>query len=240
MPLLSPFPCRPKVSRPKATAFVAGAFTALAMAVVTPQGHAATLSDNLSSVSTNTQTFGSPSGTGDTEWLAQAFTTTATDYILTSVSAIISNQNSGTTGNYIFSIFDTGSGGVPGVNLGDILTNPISGLGGTASTISTTTSPVLALSPSTNYYLVLRTTGATDGLEWYTAPNGSGTGFPSNYSLSTDGGSTWSTPDSTGDALVMKILAEGPPPPVSGPLPLFGAAAAFGYSRRMRKRISGN
>jgi hypothetical protein len=45
---------------------------------------------------------------------------------------------------------------------------------------------------------------------------------------------TW-TLDGTGDTIQVFIAA---PASVPGPLPLFGAAAAFGWSRRLRKRIS--
>jgi len=38
--------------------------------------------------------------------------------------------------------------------------------------------------------------------------------------------------------IAVQYQYDGPPPPVPGPLPLFGAAAAFGWSRRLKKRIS--
>ncbi|MEY4807973.1 MAG: hypothetical protein RLZZ206_2362 [Cyanobacteriota bacterium] len=38
----------------------------------------------------------------------------------------------------------------------------------------------------------------------------------------------------------MYALATALPAPAPGPLPLFGAAAAFGFSRKLRKRIQGS
>ena len=38
-------------------------------------------------------------------------------------------------------------------------------------------------------------------------------------------------------AIAQLRYGKGTPPPVPGPLPLFGAAAAFGFSRKLRKRI---
>jgi hypothetical protein len=227
---------------------LAGSLAALALGVAVPQAHAvpaATLVDNLSATSVGTNAFGSPSGTGDTDWLAQSFTTTATDYILSSVTALIGNSNQAITGNYIFSIYDdSGSGGVPGVNLGDILSNPVASLTLSSSPITTTASPLpLTLSPNTTYFLVLHTSGVNDTLDWYTASNGSGTGFPTNFTSSSDGGASWNTVDNTGPDQMMQILATAPPPPpvpTPAPLPIFGAAAAFGYSRRLRKRIGSN
>jgi len=226
-------------------AVLAGSLAALALGVAAPQAHAAgatTLVDNLSVTSLGTGAFGSSSGSGDTNWLAQSFTTTATDYILSSVTALIGNGNVASSGNYIFSIYDdSGTGGIPGVNLGDILTNPIVGFPSSATPISTTASPLpLTLSPNKTYFLVLHTSGANDTLDWYNAANGSGTGFPTNFTASSDGGATWNTVDNNGPDQMMQILATSPPPPTPAPLPIFGAAAAFGFSRRLRKRIDSN
>jgi len=234
--------------RSRNAAVLASSLAALALGVAAPQAHAAsatTLVDNLSATPAGTNGFGSPSGTGDTDWLAQSFTTTATDYVLSSVSALIDNVNQATTGNYIFSIYDdSGSGGIPGVNLGDILTSPITGLTSIPTTITTTASPLpLTLGPNKTYFLVLHTSGADDSLNWYNAANGSGTGFPTNFTASSDGGASWNTVDNTGPDQMMQILATAPPPPpvpTPAPLPIFGAAAAFGYSRRLRKRIGSN
>ena len=40
------------------------------------------------------------------------------------------------------------------------------------------------------------------------------------------------------DSLVQQINTPPPPSSVPGPLPILGVAAAFGYSRRLRKRVS--
>ena len=242
---LLPIPYRIGAIGSRNAAVLAGSLAALALGVAAPQAHAATLVNNLSATPVGTNAFGSSSGSGDTDWLAQSFTTTATDYILSSVSALIDNGNGASTGNYIFSIYDdSGSGGIPGVNLGDILTSPITGLSATPTPISATASPLpLTLSPSKTYFLVLHTSGADDSLNWSNASNGSGTGFPTNFTSSSDSGATWNTVDNTGPDQMMQILATAPPPPpvpTPAPLPIFGAAAAFGYSRRLRKRIGSN
>jgi hypothetical protein len=46
---------------------------------------------------------------------------------------------------------------------------------------------------------------------------------------------TW-TLDGTSESI--QVIIGAPPTAVPGPLPLFGAAAAFGWSRRLRKRIA--
>ena len=47
---------------------------------------------------------------------------------------------------------------------------------------------------------------------------------------------TW-TLDGTGESIQV-VLGAPEPEVVPGPLPLFGAAAAFGWSRKLRKRIA--
>jgi hypothetical protein len=48
---------------------------------------------------------------------------------------------------------------------------------------------------------------------------------------------TWSLTSDPTQQIQVRI-GEAPPADVPGPLPLFGAAAAFGYSRRLRRRVS--
>ncbi|MFZ9752327.1 MAG: hypothetical protein ACO3B3_02055 [Cyanobium sp.] len=48
---------------------------------------------------------------------------------------------------------------------------------------------------------------------------------------------TWTLAD-TGDTIEVKVLNPSPPTSsVPGPLPVLGAGAAFGFSRRLRQRI---
>ena len=75
-------------------------------------------------------------------------------------------------------------------------------------------------------------------------------------SISTDAGSSWTTyttTDGLGDDVVGGVYASGssicaategglsiaqlPPTAVPGPLPVAGAAAAFGFSRKLRRRL---
>ena len=93
------------------------------------------------------------------------------------------------------------------------------------------------------------------GSSIYAGTNGSG------LSISTDAGSSWTnytTANGLGDNQVRGVYASGstlyvatngsggglsiaqlPPTPVDvpGPLPVAGAAAAFGFSRRLRRRL---
>lgn len=48
---------------------------------------------------------------------------------------------------------------------------------------------------------------------------------------------TW-TIDGTGSLIQVVVTPYTPPEPVPGPLPMLGVAAAFGYSRRLRRRIT--
>lgn len=50
---------------------------------------------------------------------------------------------------------------------------------------------------------------------------------------------TW-TLTGTGGGDTINLVVGNPPSAVPGPLPLFGAAAAFGFSRRLRRRVSLN
>lgn len=52
------------------------------------------------------------------------------------------------------------------------------------------------------------------------------------------GGNTWSLLGAGGASVDTIQVNIGAPAPVPGPLPLLGAAAAFGWSRRLRRRIS--
>ena len=58
-----------------------------------------------------------------------------------------------------------------------------------------------------------------------------GAGFPASGFLA-----TWSL--GTGETISLEV-APSPPPAVPGPVPLFGAGAAFGLSRRLRHRLNG-
>lgn len=90
------------------------------------------LFDNLSAAS--------PNGyftVDNTQWTAQAFSTTATDFTLSEVSLRLWN-NSGTTGGFEIQIWDsTGSGGKPGAQVGSaIYTGLAENLGGSSSLLN--------------------------------------------------------------------------------------------------------
>jgi hypothetical protein len=60
------------------------------------------------------------------------------------------------------------------------------------------------------------------------------------YITFADGIGAFGISDPVGNLLTFAVLDQpGPVNPVPGPLPLFGAVAAFGMSRRLRQRIRG-
>ena len=74
------------------------------------------LFDNLSAGS-----FNGSFGVTNTQWVAQAFSTTATDYVLDEVSLRLWNQN-GTTGNFQIQVWDAlGTSGRPGAQVGSAI-----------------------------------------------------------------------------------------------------------------------
>ena len=116
------------------------------------------LFDNLSAGSPNGST-----GVTNTVWLSQAFTTTATDFVLDSVSLRLWNQN-GTSGNFELQVWDAlGASGSPGSLVGSaIYTGLAQNLGSSYGSLLTVPSLNVLLAASTNYYLLARGTSLTD------------------------------------------------------------------------------
>ena len=126
---------------------------ALAFGLAAQQGQAAVLFDNLSATSNGTMVV------SNTQSIAQAFTTTATDFVLTGVQLRLYNMN-GTTGGYELQLWDaTGSSGSPGVQTGAALYN------GLAQNLTASPPPIgsllsvtglnRTLAANTTYYLVV-------------------------------------------------------------------------------------
>ena len=102
-------------------------------------------------------------GVTNTVWLTQAFTTTATDFVLDSVSLRLWNQN-GTSGNFELQVWDAlGASGSPGAQVGSaIYTGLAQNLGRSYGSLLTVPSLNVLLAASTNYYLLARVTSLTD------------------------------------------------------------------------------
>ena len=132
---------------------------ALAFGLAAQQGQAAVLFDNLSATSNGTMVV------SNTQSIAQAFRTTATDFVLTGVQLRLYNMN-GTTGGYELQLWDaTGSSGSPGVQTGAALYN------GLAQNLTASPPPIgsllsvtglnRTLAANTTYYLVVAGTSLT-------------------------------------------------------------------------------
>jgi hypothetical protein len=132
---------------------------ALAVGLTAQRGHAATIIfDNLNAPLPNGALFIS-----NTNLVAQAFTTTGTDFVLNAVHLKLYNQN-GTTGGYELQLRDTtGASGGPGAQVGAALyTGLAQGLSGTPGSLLSVTGLNRVLAPNTTYYLVAAGTTLTD------------------------------------------------------------------------------
>jgi len=134
-------------------------------------------------------------------WPAQGFTTTATDTVIGSVRIPIRRDAGVTGGSLQLFIYDaTGLEGRPGSSVtGSSAVGSLS-----FDAVPTTTAEVaftglhLSLSPSTSYFVVLKTPDLIGGsLRWNYTDSTGGLGFPSPYAGSSDSGATWFTPDFT-------------------------------------------
>ena len=135
-------------------------FASLARHPDPPQrGHAATIIfDNLNAPLPNGDV-----GVLNNQYVAQAFTTTGTDFVLNAVHLKLYNQN-GTTGGYELQLWDTtGASGGPGAQLGAALyTGLAQNLSGTSGSLLSVTGLNRVLAPSTTYDLVAAGTTLTD------------------------------------------------------------------------------
>ncbi len=77
-------------------------------------------------------------------------------------------------------------------------------------------------------------TGYVLGQPFYSSATFNGKSLASEGFTATGLVGTW-TIDGTSESINVYI---GPPDPVPGPLPLLGAGAAYGWSRRLRRRIA--
>ena len=154
---------------------------ALAFGLAAQQGQAAVIFDNLSGTSNGTMVV------SNTQSIAQAFTTTATDFVLTGVQLRLYNMN-GTTGGYELQLWDaTGASGSPGVQTGAALyTGLAQNLTATSGSLLSVTGLNRTLAANTTYYLVV----AGTNLSSVALPGPAIPGIPA---FSVPGSLAWST-----------------------------------------------
>jgi hypothetical protein len=100
------------------------------------------------------------------------------------------------------------------------------GSGGASSTVNTFDNPLFNFVYTSSNLPTLTTAGNTLAPVPFTAPNTS-----SNIVLS------WNNPNATASGTSLFVsLQQQPPATVPGPLPLLGAASAFGFARKLRNR----
>lgn len=133
-----------------------GVLLAIGLSAI-PVSASVVLFDNLPAGSPNGY-----SGVSNTQWPAQAFSTSSTGFILTDASLRLWNQN-GTTGNFEVQVWDSlGTSGQPGAQVGPtIYIGQVESLGGSGSLFSITDLNV-PLVADTTYYLVVTGAGLTD------------------------------------------------------------------------------
>lgn len=165
----------------------------LFFASMTPESQGVDLFDNLNQPSTGW------CAVTNTQWEAQAFTTTSDGFILSEVSLRFWN-NSGTTGGYQIQIWDaTGTGGQPGAQVGSAihtgLAQNLSTVDGSVLTVSNLN---VTLSANTTYYVLARGTSLSDVTIGTTVPGYITWNTPSTVTSAIywtlDSGSSWNGP----------------------------------------------
>ncbi len=209
---------------------------ALTLSLATQPGRAAILFDNLSAPLPN-----GALSVSNTQYVAQAFTTTATDFVLTAVSLRLYNQ-SGTTGSYELQLWDNGgASGAPGTQVGAALyTGLAESLSGALVSV---TGLNRTLAANTTYYLLATGRSLTDDVSDPSDPITGSLAWNMTDTLSTgsyvsgDSGANWIGPFSY--SAYMKIEA-GPAgasvPDAAGSPATLGLilAGLAGLRRRLR------
>lgn len=171
-------------------------------------------------------------------WAAQAFTTSLTAYVLDSVTVNMSRDLNVTAGSIELIIYDSsGTAGRPGSTASSVFAtiDAVSQLSGTVADITFNGLNVV-LNPTTTYYLVLRGVGITGGGDalWSYTNTTTGTGFPSNYSETNDGGTSWDAPVQSSP---QKMAITAVPEPSTYVLAGLSAITAMLAARRRRRRM---
>ena len=183
------------------------------------------------------QTEFSTSSSTNTDWQAQAFTTTATAYTLTDVALPLCNSTA-RTGTFALSIYDsTGTGGAPGGWVTDVRDSIDAATIGLATALYDVPGLSIVLNPSTSYFLVLKGTalvGESLGIEWSYTDALEGVGFPSAYFASSDSGGTWGAPSDVYSNMMRIQASFTAVPEPSGTLALGGLLVSALFLRTRR------
>lgn len=156
---------------------------------------------------------------------AQQFQTTATGYVLDSVTVQVRNLQSG-TGNYSLSVFSSASDD-PGSLIGLFGSGSWSAVG--VPYENKTINGLLTLSPSTTYFMVMSVTDSFVNREWHLTSTDPGLVARS----TSNGGTNW-VPAS--GFPMMQVTAV--PEPAMGTLAVGGLVALWGLRRRGRRRLT--
>lgn len=153
-------------------------------------------------------------GLNDASWAALSFKTTDTNYVITAVNVPLKRLNSSTTGSIILSLYTaTGAGSAPETKIGsDLGSTPIAGYTQGIYQNFSITGLNVPLSPSTNYYLVISSTGLAGNYGVGVNNTGGGTVTGSlGYSDTLNSGGSWSGPTS-GYYFIGSVTATVPEP----------------------------
>lgn len=208
-------------------------FGAMIVAFSTMPAIAVDLANNL------TETRNGNAQVSNTRFEAQSFTTSATDFVIDSVTVSVQKDTAFSAGTLNLFFFDaTGAGGTPGSS---VQVNPIASVPATSLTTTIDANYTFsllnyALAPSTAYFVVLGGSGLTESFfGWNFTNSTNGTGFPSSYSRSDDGGSTWSAVNLTQP---QKMTVTAVPEPATIGLGAIGSALLCQLVRRSRTKAT--
>lgn len=209
----------------------AGSALGISLALPHPT-NAEVLADNLSGGTKGELRVGD--GTSVEFWQAMKFQTT-TASIIRSVTTRLRQSIGVTAGTATFDIYSD-SPGAPGSAIATALTKNISELTGGFVDYSATGLSI-SLEQNSSYWLVGKASGSSRFV-WEDTDSTSGFGAinPPVRDRSNNAGTSWESGAPFTTFATLRIEAD-PVPGVPGPLPVLGASAAFGWSRRIRRRI---
>jgi hypothetical protein len=153
-------------------------------------------------------------GTGNTNWNAQAFTTTATNYAITDVKLPLCKHTDNSVGHVVLAIYSINASSKPNAPVATVSSSVnidsfTRTLGVPCPVVDFPVSPSVVLAPSTEYYLVAYADNVSQ-FDWDFTDKTTGTGFPSKYTASDDGGQTWDVPDLTYPQQMQIVASDAP------------------------------
>lgn len=184
-----------------------------------------TLTDNLSAVTTATET-----ASGDT-WLTASFGTDASAYTLNSITLLLAESSSRAAELDLYS-----DGGLqPGSEIA-VLSSPSNYSSSVSPTVFTTSG--ITLSADSTYWVVLKSSSGSFDWAWTTDNTGTGSGFQDTWGITDDGGATWFTYDLYPVQFSVDAAAVATPEPGTAVLLIAGGLLAAMLLRRTKE--SGN